>query len=123
MKNSLIKSTIVTALIFGLVGCDSGSSEPVAMSEEEAVTQIVLPVNVVDAINSPKVTLSQDLKDAITFMYNEEVLAYDIYLAMNEEQPLKQLQNIASKSEDEYNRRMLFFGQYVLSPGVPWRVN
>ena len=105
MQNIFMKTVVLTVVAFGLLGCESGSSVAASEIQSDATTQtetetiVSLPDNIVDAINSPKVTLSQDLKDAITFMYNEEALAHDIYLAMNEEQPLKQLQNIASKSE------------------------
>ena len=47
-------------------------------SVEEIVT--VLPTEVQDAIDTPKSTLTPELKDSITFMYNEEGLAYDVYM-------------------------------------------
>ncbi len=55
MKKRLLKSLIVMGMVMGMVGCgSSGSGEAYE--------------------------LPQDLKDSITFMYNEEGLAYDVYL-------------------------------------------
>lgn len=47
-------------------------------------------------------TLSQPLKDSITYMYNEERLAKDVYLAIYEVRPVKQLSNIATNSETKH---------------------
>jgi len=53
----------------------------------------------------PSYTLSQELKDAIAYMGNEERLAYDVYmnlyeyLSTNDGMQVKQLYNIATKSE------------------------
>jgi len=46
--------------------------------------------------------LSQDLKDAITYMYNEESLAYDVYMAIYKKQTVEQLKNIAENSETKH---------------------
>jgi len=43
--------------------------------------------------------LSQALKDSITYMYNEEGLAYDVYTNIYKIQAVRQLQNIAENSE------------------------
>ena len=50
-------------------------------------------------VTPPNSVLSQGLKDYITYMYSEEGLAHDIYLAIYDIQPVSQLQNIATKSE------------------------
>lgn len=73
-----------------VIGCGSGSS-----SNEGAE-------------NAPLSVLSQDLKDAITYMYNEEGLAYDVYMniynELNTSQSIKvpQLYNIAMNSETKH---------------------
>jgi hypothetical protein len=67
------------------VGCDSSTDTP--------------PV---DEVTPPTSELSQELKDAITYMYNEEGLAHDVYLAIYKIQPVNQLQNIANNSETKH---------------------
>jgi len=62
-------------------------------------TSVVLPANVTDAINAPKSVLSQEVKDALAYMYSEEGLAHDLYLNIYTYQPARQLQNIATRSE------------------------
>ncbi len=47
-------------------------------------------------------TLSQELMDSITYMYSEEGLAYDVYMNIYKEQPVKQLLNIATNSETKH---------------------
>ena len=88
MKKNILKSLIVTGAVFTVLGCGGGSS----VSGEE---EVIIPEEQVS-------TLSQDLKDAITFMYNEEGLAYDVYMNIyqyhvdNNIPTANQLQQIAS---------------------------
>jgi len=83
-------------------------ADSIAGSAEETVTSIAditisdLPVEIQDAIDEPKSILTQDLKDAITFMYNEEGLAYDVYMNVYKIQAVKQLQNTAQNSETKH---------------------
>ena len=58
-----------------------------------------LPSSVTEALASSNSTLSQALKDSITYMYSEEGLAYDVYMNIYKIQAVKQLQNIATKAE------------------------
>ena len=82
MKKVLLSGLIVIGTMLSIVGCDSGS-------DTTLVTETTPPTS----------GLSQELKDAITYMYNEEGLAHDVYLAIYKTQPVNQLQNIATKSE------------------------
>jgi len=93
MKRNLVKSLWVVSTVFSVVGCGGGSSSNI---KEE-----ILPAE-------PLSTLSQDLKDAITYMYNEEGLAHDVYLDINNELIAKddinvtQLYKIATNSENKH---------------------
>jgi len=91
MKNLLIQSIVVGVISVGVMGCageDNGKDG----------TKGKLSTVVADAIALSDSTLSQELKDAITYMYSEEGLAHDVYTNIHAIQPVKQLQNIA-KSE------------------------
>ncbi len=61
-----------------------------------------LPANVQAAIDGPGSTLTQALKDSITYMYNEEGLAYDVYMNVYKIQPVQQLQKIAENAETKH---------------------
>ncbi|KIM12011.1 MAG: hypothetical protein KU37_03995 [Sulfuricurvum sp. PC08-66] len=64
-----------------------------------------LPPAVVSALLSPQSQLSQEVLDALAYMLNEERLAYDIYnylYAYHNDSTLKQLTNIATKSESTH---------------------
>jgi len=82
MKKVLLSGMIVMGAMLSIVGCDSSTDTPS-----------------VDEVTAPTSELSQELKDSITYMYNEEGLAHDVYLAIYKIQPVNQLQNIATKSE------------------------
>jgi len=61
----------------------------------------------IDIIGMPTSTLTQELKDAIAYMGNEERLAYDVYMNLYEYHmtngtQIAQLQNIASRSEQTH---------------------
>jgi len=98
--------------VFMLLACGSSDSvnandtmengDSTGTTTEESIT---LPTQVVEALAAPMSTLTQDVKDAITFMYSEEGLAHDVYLNVyvhqveNQLTLVKELQNIATKSE------------------------
>ncbi len=98
MKNSLINSLIVTATILTMVGCSGGNSSNNGAGSGDGPTS-ELPQDVQDAIGGSTLTLTQDLKDAITYMYSEEGLAYDVYMNIYKVQPVQQLQKIAENAE------------------------
>ncbi len=57
------------------------------------------PQEVQDAIDGQTYVLSQKLADTLSYMGNEERLAYDVYNNMYEKWGIKQFTNIATKSE------------------------
>jgi len=97
MKNNYLKSLMILVsifTIFTIVGCggdSNGSRNGNGNGNSEALVE--------DAINAPMSTLSQALKDSITYMYSEEGLAYDVYTNIYKVQAVQQLQNIAQNSE------------------------
>ena len=88
MVKNVIKNMMIATSAFIFVACGSSgdSYTPVDSDDNDA----------------PKSTLTQDLKDAITYMYNEEGLAHDVYLNIYKIQPVNQLQNIAVNSETKH---------------------
>lgn len=93
MKRKLLKYLMIVGAVLSMVGCVEGYTP-----EEKPVE---LPEGVQKAIDGPESNLTdaQDLKDAITFMYSEEDLAYSIYTAIYKVQKVMELQNIALNSE------------------------
>ena len=85
MKKVLLNGLIVMGAVLSIVGCDSSTDAPL-----------------VEDVTPPTSELSQELKDSITYMYNEEGLAHDVYLAIYKIQPVNQLQNIANNSETKH---------------------
>ncbi len=97
MKNNYLKSLIVLVsffTIFIIVGC-GGDSNNNGSGNRNGNSKALVE----DAINAPMSTLSQALKDSITYMYSEEGLAYDVYTNIYKIQEVQQLQNIAQNSE------------------------
>ncbi len=79
---------IIGSYVASLVVSD-GSDNSFATIVTITVTDSEVPLSI----------LSQDLKEAIAHMYNEEGLAYDIYMNIYKIQAVQQLQNIAENSE------------------------
>ena len=90
---------LLTAMLI-ILGCNSGGGKGNGKNGDSEAIQ----ATVTDALNAEKSTLTQELKDSITYMYNEEKLAREVYLNVNEKQPLKQLYNIATKSEIKHEK-------------------
>ncbi len=86
MYKNIIAIAAITTLF---VGCGGGGSS--SGSNDASPIQA--------ALDAPKSNLTQEAKDSLSFMGNEERLAYDVYLKLNETYSLKQFYNIATKSE------------------------
>ncbi len=100
MEKTVIKNMILAASALIFVAC-GGSDTPATIAEEiteEVIEEATssLPENIIDAINTPKSILTQEVKDSITYMYSEEGLAYDVYMNIYKVQAVNQLQKIAS---------------------------
>jgi hypothetical protein len=92
--------SLVLFLALVLAGCGSSGGNNEEKSDENTThSSDSLPSTIIEALNDKEYTLSQKLKDSITYMYNEEKLAKDVYLDIYEVQKVKQLYNIATNSE------------------------
>jgi len=90
MKKKVIKNILLVSTLPMLMACN-------ATSENSASTE--LPSEVQTALSSEKSVLSEALANTISYMGNEERLAYDVYNRLYEEWGTKQFTNIATKSE------------------------
>ena len=68
-------------------------------NQVEMIEQAELPDDVSSALNTVLYTLTDEVKNDLAYMGNEERLAYDIYNKLYTYFPEKQLQNIATNSE------------------------
>lgn len=116
MKKYLKTATALTlVLIFNACGGSDGAgtngTNPVATSE--------LPADVSTALTSEKSVLSQELLNTISYMGNEERLAYDVYNEFYRQYGTKQFTNIATKSEYKHITAVQRLVQkYLLSDDV-----
>ena len=92
----MVKNIIAISSLFMMVGCGSGDG---GGSNKSNDTKDNLPASVTNALNAPNSTLTQDLKDSLTYMYSEEGLAYDVYTNIYKIQAVNQLTNIANNAE------------------------
>ena len=90
LKKILTILSISSALL--LVGCDDSGTTPPSDTNDATISSINLdPQQLVE--------LTDEQKYALAYMWNEERLAYDIYMNLYKINPLRQLENIATKSE------------------------
>ncbi len=95
MKNRILLSLVTVFTLVLMSGC--GSSD--GSSNETPVASTELPSEVQAAIDAPTSTLSQELTNTLSYMGNEERLAYDVYNYFYKKFGTKQFTNIATKSE------------------------
>ena len=95
---TIILSTVAIGMLF--IGCGSGGNDnnTTTNSNENNFTLSDYPAST---------NLTQELKDSLAYMGNEERLAYDIYLNLYEYQQtngieIKQLYNIATNAESKH---------------------
>jgi len=92
MKNIKLLSLVTISSLLIVNGCgNTGSGTAVASAE--------LPSEVKAALDAPNSVLSEELANTISYMGNEERLAYDVYNRLYSEWGTKQFTNIATKSE------------------------
>ena len=96
--NTIVKAVSLTIALVGITAC-GGAGDMAPVTGGGSGSTDGLPMDVQAAIDGPKSALSQEVKDALAYMYSEEGLAHDVYLNIYSIQPQKQLQNIATKSE------------------------
>ena len=93
MKKYILTSVLVSSTIL-VVGCGSSGG-----GNDSTTSTSELPSEVQAAIDSPTSPLSQELINTLSYMGNEERLAYDVYNRLYAEWGTKQFTNIATKSE------------------------
>ena len=91
--NKILKLSLSLTTLLALNACNGGESSPKNTSSLE------LPTEVETALASEKSMLTQELIDTISYMGNEERLAYDVYNELYRQYGTKQFTNIAAKSE------------------------
>ena len=96
MKQNILKGALALSAMALVIGCGSssdgnGSDTPVASTK--------LPLDVQAAIDAPTSVLSEELANTLSYMGNEERLAYDVYNYLYTQFGTKQFTNIATKSE------------------------
>jgi len=97
MERNYIKTLVITLMTTALIGCSGGGGGKGKGGGGGDDGQADALVDA--AIASEKSILTQELQDSITYMYSEEKLAKEIYLNLYAVQAVKQLNNIATKSE------------------------
>ncbi len=90
----IISGTLITSALFLLSGCGDETEQPNAQD-----TSLMKSINLNDYTQD---ALNDEQKYALAYMWHEEKLAYDIYLALNTLYPSKQFENIATKSESQH---------------------
>jgi len=123
MKNNILKSLLVIGTVFVMTGCGGESSSPVddvaiALpdsidgSTEETVSSDVPTTDVLgtetispeiqEIIDGPVSKISQELINTLSYMGNEERLAYDVYNALYVKYGNQKFTNIATKGEYQH---------------------
>ena len=95
MKINITKNILLVALLFFAIGCNSNAGG----NSKGSTNCTELPTAVESALNSEKSMLNEGLTNTISYMGNEERLAYDVYNRLYSEWGTKQFTNIANKSE------------------------
>jgi len=95
MKNiKLLSLVAMSTIVFA-----NGNGNRNGNGNNGGVTSTTLPSSVQAALDAPKSILTEELANTLSYMGNEERLAYDVYNRLYVEWGTKQFTNIATKSE------------------------
>jgi len=97
MKNRTFLSLVALSTLVLISGCDS--TDGGIVNTETPVSTTEVPSEVAAAIDAPTSILSQELANTLSYMGNEERLAYDVYNYLYAQFGIKQFTNIATNSE------------------------
>lgn len=126
--SQLIKESLTTEEDFNADAIDSYTE--ITVDEATAVEHLTQTTAFIDAVNAASIpatiktallsssaTLTQEVKDTLAYMGNEERLAYDVYNKLYETSPLMQLTNIATNSESKHIQTVqLLVQKYITDP-------
>lgn len=98
MKIVLIKSVLLIAFFLFAAGCSVNGGK--GANKNAYITGFSTSVE--SALNSAKYPLNEKLVNTISYMGNEERLAYDVYNRLYSKWGIKQFVNIASRSEYQH---------------------
>ncbi|MEA3512565.1 MAG: DUF2202 domain-containing protein [Campylobacterota bacterium] len=91
-----MKNLIFLTISFFFIACSDDNNEVTASNNDEVIYDNVTKPNV---YSYPYSSLDTDMKYSLAYMWNEEKLAKDIYLSLNELYSSNTLKNIATRSE------------------------
>lgn len=99
---------------------EEAATEHLAESTEFAniLGETTLPQTVKTALSTVDSNLSQELKNTLAYMGNEERLAYDVYNKLYETSPLMQFTNIATNGEYQHITAVQLLIQKYISSDV-----
>jgi hypothetical protein len=126
----------LTAAIQNRITAYQSGTATAAQREQQLMTELAAHVDVIDSteaqvlagmsdgqllVNSlPAATLNDAQKQLLVFMWNEEKLAKDVYLALNQIYPSQQLSTIATQSEARHQEMVrALLEKYNLSVWEP----
>lgn len=126
----------LTAAIRSRITAYQSGTATAAQREQQLMTELAARVDVIDAaeaqtlagksdgqllVNSlPAATLNDEQKQLLVFMWNEEKLAKDVYLALNQIHPSQQMSTIATRSEAKHQESVrALLEKYNLSVWEP----
>ncbi len=108
MKTKIKKIWFVTIMIIfmsiPLFSCEKykDNTDELTLSENGAIQESARGIDFIRQLNQiPKEDLSKQELDGLVFLREEEKLARDVYITLNETSPLRPLENI-SKSEQQH---------------------
>lgn len=98
MKQNILKGALALSSMVLVIGCGSSSSS----GETTALSSTGVPLGVQAAIDAPASVLSEELANTLSYMGNEERLAYDVYNYLYNKFGTQQFTNIATQSEYQH---------------------
>lgn len=115
MKNFYIKPILISSLLTTILL--TGCGEENLNESSELASGVNFPSAVNDALLAPSSNLTQEVKNTLSYMGNEERLAYDVYMKMDEYYPdVMQFKNIAQNGEIQHILAMQeLIKKYLLS--------
>jgi hypothetical protein len=99
MKTKLILSTLLSTFIFS--GCMANNGNGYGQNNQRTYNNSQ-PINTNNSNQSTIINGSNKIKSSLAYMYDEERLAKEVYLAIYAKQPVQQLSKIASKAEGRH---------------------
>ncbi len=118
LKKKFLAASLLLIFIIGITSCDKENSQLVSNSNTDALQKIAGGTEIYSGIPTKSDSLSQDVMEDLKYMREEEKLARDVYITLNDVYHYRVFKNIAKSEQRHMNAIKFLLKRYDIEDPV-----